>query len=127
MRTIIEERLSPGNTIRRALLLAIKNNVRVIVVESTSYQYSLLYWFEHICTELGISGFTFVDVYSGSYSKNSRITDMLKLLTAGEIIIHPSVKSNVTHQIANWNPMKRDNVDNTLDLLAYIILQLQFR
>lgn len=120
MREAFEEPLSPGNTIRRALLLALRHRVRVIAVESTAYQYSLLYWFDVICKEVGITGISFVEVYSGSYSKNSRITDMLKNLTSGEIIIHPSIKSAVTHQISNWNPLKRDNTDNILDLLAYM-------
>lgn len=114
-----EENLSPGNTIRKALLLALQKKCKLIAVESTAYQYSLLYWFGVIAKELGISGIEFVEVYSGSYSKNARITDMLKTLTSGGLILHPSVKSLVMHQIANWNPLKRDNVDGLLDLLAY--------
>lgn len=119
MRQVIEERLSPGNTIRKALILALETGTRIIAIESTAYQYSLLYWFTEVCRQLGISGIEAVDVYSGSYSKNSRISDMLKALTSGEIIVHGSVRSAVTHQIANWNPMKKNNVDNILDLLSY--------
>lgn len=120
MRDVIEENLSPGNTIRRALLLALRHNCKLIAVESNAYQYSLLYWFGVISEELGISGIQFVDVYSGSYSKNSRITDMLKLLTSGEIIIHQQIKSVVMHQISEWSPLRRNNVDNILDLLSYM-------
>lgn len=119
MREAIEEKLSPGNTIRRAILLALRNRCRVIAVESTAYQYSLLYWFDHIAKQLGITGLEFVEVYSGSYSKNARITDMLKSLTQGTIGIDDTVRSRVTNQIANWNPLKKNNVDNLLDLLAY--------
>lgn len=119
LRVLIEEQMSPGNTIRRALLMAIENGCRIIAVESTAFQFTLLYWFQEICRQLGIVGIEAVDVYSGSYSKNFRISDMLKSLTAGEIIIHDSVKSQVAHQIANWNPMKRDNTDGILDLLSY--------
>jgi hypothetical protein len=120
LREVIEERLSPGNTIRRALLLALCNGVRCIAVESTSYQATLLYWFGVIATQLCISGIEFVEVHSGSVSKNSRISTMLRSLTAGEIIIHPSVKSQVIHQIANWNPLRRNNVDGILDLMVYM-------
>jgi hypothetical protein len=119
MREVIEEKLSPGNTIRRALLMALRHNCKVIAIESNAYQYSLLYWCDEISKQLGITGIHFVELYSGSYSKNSRITDMLKGLTSGEIIIHPSIKSLVTKQIADWNPLKRDNTDNLLDLLCY--------
>lgn len=118
-RKFISERLSPGNTVRRALLLAMQTGSRIIIVESTSYQYSLLYWFEQISSELNIEGIQFVDIYSGAYSKNSRISDMLATLTQGELILHQEVKSAVMHEIANWNPMKRDNKDNLLDILAY--------
>lgn len=119
MKEVIEEPLSPGNTIRRALLLAMKNKVRLIAVESTAYQYSLLYWFSEIAGQLGISGISFVEVYSGAYSKNSRIQDTLKELTQGELMLHNSVRAKVLNQIVNWNPLKRDNVDNILDLLTY--------
>jgi hypothetical protein len=119
MRDVIEEKLSPGNTVRRALLMALTHNCRLIAVESTAYQYSLLYWFGEISKQLGITGIEFVEVYSGSYSKNARITDMMKSLTSSGIDIHDSIRSQVTHQISNWNPLKRDNVDGILDLLAY--------
>lgn len=117
---VIEEKLSPGNTIRRAILLALRKRCRVIAVESTAYQYSLLYWFGVIAAQFGITGLEFVEVYSGSYSKNARITDMLKSLTQGTSGIHDSIRSRVTNQIANWNPLKKNNVDNILDLLAYM-------
>lgn len=116
---VIDERLSPGNTIRRALLLALENKIRLIAVESTAFQYTLLYWFNEIGTQLGITGISFVPIYSGSYSKNSRISDMLKKLTQGELILHSSVRNRIVSQIVNWNPMKRDNVDDLLDLLSY--------
>jgi hypothetical protein len=116
---IIEENMSPGNTIRKALLLALKTGSRCIAVESTGFQYSLLYWFGVISDDLGLSGFHFVEIYTGNYSKNARITDMLKAASAGEIVAHKNVKAKVMNQIVNWNPLKRDNVDGILDLLAY--------
>lgn len=118
-RQVIEERLSPGNTIRRALALALNTGTRVIVVESTAYQSTLLYWFNLIMAEKGITGIYVVEIHPGSISKNSRISTMLKSLSAGEIVLHPTIVSQVTHQIANWNPLKRDNTDGVLDLLTY--------
>lgn len=116
---VVEEKLSPGNIIRRALLLALRTGTKVIGVESTAYQQSLLYWFSEISTELGIQGLHFVELYRTQSSKNSMINDALKALQQKELGLHPSVKNIVTSQIVNWKPMKRDNVDNILDLLTY--------
>jgi hypothetical protein len=116
---IIEENLSPGNTIRRALLMALRSGVKLIAVESTNYQATLLYWFDVIATELGITGISFVEVHTGGLSKNARITNMLKGLTAGELLLHPHVRSRVIHQITNWNPLRKVNVDGVLDCLTY--------
>lgn len=120
LRDVVEENLSPGNTIRRALLMAMRTGARLIVVEGTAYQSSLLYWFGEISTQMGLDGFYFVDIYPGNHSKNARIGTMLKSLTAGEIFVHPSVKSRVTNQIVNWQPLRRTNIDGILDVLTYI-------
>lgn len=119
LRQVIEEKLSPGNIIRRALILALKNGVKVIAVESTAYQQSLLYWFNELATQFGIQGIHFVELYRTQSSKNSMINDALKSLQQKELGIHPDIKNIVTSQIVNWNPLKRDNVDNILDLLTY--------
>jgi len=116
---IKEGRLSPGDTIREALKIALRRNCRLIAVESNAYQYSLLYWFGFMCTQLGIIGIEAVEVYSGGYSKNSRILNMFKQLLAGEIQIHPSQKAQVNIQISQFNPLKRDNTDGLLDCLTY--------
>lgn len=120
LREVFERNISPGETIRQALRMALRTGTRLIAVESTSYQYSLLYWFEQICMQLNITGLHFVEIYTGNYSKNARITDMLKTLTAGEIFIHDSVRSQVVNQISHWNPTRRNNNDGILDLLSYM-------
>lgn len=119
LKSLIEDRLSPGDTIRKALEMALTHNCRLIAVESNAYQYSLLYWFRFICEQLGIIGIECVDVYSGAFSKNSRILAMFKQLLAGELYIHESCKSPVFLQITQFNPLKRDNTDGLLDLLTY--------
>lgn len=125
LREVYEENLSPGNTIRKALLLGLKNNCRTIICEAMGYQGTLLYWFDQIATQLALSGFHFLEIGSTYASKNSRISDGLKSLAAGEIILHPDTRSLVTHQIVNWNPMKRDNVDGILDLVGYAVKCVQ--
>ena len=119
LRKVKEEALSPSDTIKQAIIMALESNTRLIAVESNSYQYTLLHWFAVITAQLNLEGFIFVEVYSGSYSKNSRISDLMKILTAGDIILHPDVKTTVAKQIADWSPMRRNNRDNILDLLTY--------
>jgi len=114
-----EGRFSPGDTIRIALKYALNNNCRLIAVESNAYQYSLLYWFGFICQQLGIQGIEAVEVYSGTRSKNSRILEMFKSLSKGELFIEEAAKAAAFTQIISFNPMRTDNTDGILDLLTY--------
>jgi hypothetical protein len=116
---IIEGRLSPGDTISESLKIALTRNCRVIAIEANAYQYTLKYWFEFICAQRQIIGIEAVEVYSGTYSKNSRILNMFKQLLAGEIYVHPDCKAQVNLQISQFNPLRRDNTDGLLDCLTY--------
>lgn len=115
----IEDRLSPGDTIREALKYCLNHNCRLVAIESNAYQYSLNYWFKFICEQMGIEGIEAVEIYSGSYSKASRIIAMLKGYLSGEIYVHENSRSAVHLQITQFNPIKRDNTDGLLDLLTY--------
>lgn len=119
LKSLIEDRLSPGETIRKSLEIALTNNCRAIGIESTAYQYSLLYWFNFMCAQMGITGIEPLELYSGVTSKNSRILSMFKSLLAGEEYIHPSCTAPVYLQITSFNALKRDNTDGLLDLLTY--------
>jgi hypothetical protein len=116
---LAEGRFSPGDTIRKALGMALTNGAGLIVCEGNAYQYSLLYWFDFICQQLGIIGIEVVPIYSGSSSKNSRILSMFKAYAAGEIFVHDDCKLDVHLQVSQFNPLKRDNTDGLLDLLTY--------
>lgn len=116
---LIEARLSPGETIREALKLALKHQASLIAIESNAFQYSLLYWFNFICAQMGIQGIEPVEIYSGSSSKNSRILGMFLQLLKGELFIHPSCVAATYMQITQFNALKRDNTDGLLDLLTY--------
>lgn len=120
LRRIAELQLSPGNIVRTAILWALTHGCRAIIFESTGFQASLLYWCEVISTELGITGLQYLPVQGGMNSKNMRISTGLKCLTAGEIDVHDDVRPALTVQIANWNPLKRDNSDGILDIVAYM-------
>ena len=47
-REIDEDRMSPGESIRRALMMALKHGVRVVGVEATAYQATYAWWFQYI-------------------------------------------------------------------------------
>lgn len=116
---LVEKRLSPGETISEAINMGMRNNCRIILVESTGYQQTLLYWFEFICTQMGVIGFQFLELTSGMREKSSRIVSMFKQLPTGEVKIHPSIRPAIYLQITQFNPLRRDNIDNALDLLTY--------
>jgi len=116
---LAEGRFSPGETIRKALTMALTHNCRLIAVEANAYQYSLLYWFEFICQQMGIMGIEAVPVYSGVRNKNARILEMFKGYAAGEIYVHDNCKADVHVQVTQFNALKRDNTDGLLDLLTY--------
>lgn len=117
--SVDEGRYSPGETIRRALTVALRHNCRLIVIESVAYQASLCYWFEFVCNQMGIIGVEAVEIYPGQASKNSRILTMFKSVLAGEIYINPAAMPQVLSQILAFNPLRRDNTDGILDLLTY--------
>jgi hypothetical protein len=116
---LLEGRLSPGDTIIETLKIALEKNCTVIGIESNAYQYTLKFWFEYICMQRGIIGIDAVEVYSGSYSKNSRILTMFKALLSGELYVHPSCLAPVTMQVNAFNYLKRENTDGLLDCLTY--------
>jgi len=111
--------MSPFETIQLALLWAVQNGIQVIAVESHAYQYTLLFWFQFVCTQLKIEGIHFVELENNAYAKNAKIKDMIQQLVKGEILRRPEVRAEVVTQIIHWNPLKRDNVDDILDLLAW--------
>ncbi len=117
---LVNEKLSPGDTIRKAIELGLRHNCRLIAIESVAYQATLAYWFNFICQQQGIVGFEAVEVYPGGWSKNSRILNMLKSYAAGELFIDPECRPIAHLQITQFNPLKTDNTDDVLDLLAYM-------
>lgn len=116
---LIEKRLSPGETIMEALNMGLRSNCFIIGVESTGYQQTLLYWFDFICAQQGILGFDFLEIHSGMREKTQRILAMFKQLPTGEVKLHPSVRAQIYLQVTQYNPLRRDNIDNSLDLLTY--------
>lgn len=119
MRECITEKMDPGQTIRRATMLASKYNMQLIICEGGAYQATLIYWFDQVYTQLGISGINVGEITTGNIQKNSRIIAGLKQLLTGKIYLHPTVRNAVIYQITQWNPLKTRNKDELLDLIAY--------
>lgn len=111
---------SPLETIKAAIAIGLRTNTRLICVEDVAYQGTLLFWFNHYCTEQGISGFYFEPTTPKGRAKNNRIKKGALKILAGEIYLHPRVRSIVCAQYVDWNPLKIDNVDDTIDGIGYV-------
>jgi hypothetical protein len=111
---------TPLETIKAALRLGAKHNTRLICVEDVAYQSSLLFWFEYICEQEGITGFEFMPTTPKGRAKNDRIKKGLLRCIKGETYLHPRVRSHVIHQASEWNPMKINNKDDIIDGLGYV-------
>lgn len=116
---------SPLETIEAAITMGLTNNTRLIGVEGVAYQSTLLFWFNHYCTENGISGFEFVELSPKGQAKNNRIKRGLLSLIAGEIYLAPAVRSVVISQIIEWNPMVISNTDDIIDPIGYVDEMMQ--
>lgn len=112
-------KFDPGKTIQVATFLAIKYNMRLIVCEAVGYQETLVYWFGVIFQQIQVKGIEVRTVSPEGMMKNARIRDALKLLLAGKLLLHRDVRSAAIYQITQWNPLKTNNKDDILDVLAY--------
>lgn len=113
-------KFDPGRTIQKATFMAAKHQMQLIVAEGVAYQATLAYWFEFIWNQLGIKGLIIGLVNPSGMQKNARIVAMFKLLLSGKILLHKSIRSAVIYQITQFNPLKTNNKDDLLDILAYI-------
>jgi len=111
---------TPLQTIETAIKLAAKHMTRLICVEDVAYQSTLLFWFEYYCEMHGITGFEFQPISPKGRKKNDRIKRGLLKVAAGEIYLHPDVRSLVITQVLDWNPLKVDNKDDIIDPIGYV-------
>jgi hypothetical protein len=118
---------NPKQQIEKCIEMAVQYKVMVILVESVAYQATLVFWMEEAKRRYGLSGLRILEIYPGTNTKNSRIINALKMLTAEAkpLQLHPRVKSQVVHQIVHWNPIRTRNQDDILDLLAYAYPAIQ--
>lgn len=117
---VVNKQMDPGETIKTATLLAMKYNMQLIVVEGVAYQETLAYWFEQVWEQLGVEGLNIATITPGGLQKNARIRSWFQLLLSGKNYLHPQVRSEVIYEITQFNPLKTNNVDNLLDIGAYM-------
>lgn len=110
---------SPSGLICAALELSIRRGCKLIGVESDAYQYSLLHWFEFICAQQGIQGINFVPIYSRGIAKNSRILAAIRTMMEGKYQLTDATFSLIVAELSAFDPVKKNNVDNILDTVAY--------
>lgn len=120
-REINTGKFDPGQQVNESIRLCLKYGLTAIVVESVAYQATLCYWMNQRLSQLGLTNIRILEITPEGMQKNPRILTMLKQLTATKdrIWLHPSVKSQVTHQITYFDPLKKNNKDDILDILAY--------
>jgi len=119
LREVISEKMDPGETIHRATALAAKYSIQLIVVEGGAYQATLIYWFNFVFAQLGVTGIHVGEITTGGMQKNSRISAGLRQLLSGKIYLHKDVRSACIYQITQWDPLRTKNKDELLDLIAY--------
>lgn len=121
--------MNPKQTIKNAIGLAAEYGIGLICVEAVAYQETLLFWFEEVIKELKIEGIELAEVYPGGISKNARIIKMFTQLVPDRdtmatgmaaIMLSAAVRSMVIYQIHSFNPLRLDNTDDLLDILAYV-------
>lgn len=117
---LVNEKLSPGETIKRALMMALVHKVPLIVVENVAYQETLLYWFNFFAEKLGLEGISFQPVDPQGVSKTARIKRVFSELVAGETLIAAQCRAQVFGQIASFDQLSNKNVDDILDILGYV-------
>lgn len=117
---VIEGKFNPLQTIQHAMVTAMKYNMQLVIVEGVAYQETLCFWFDHVKDQLGVKGIETGIVTTGGLNKNARIRDGLKLWLGSKSHVHKDVRSKVIYQVTQWNPLKVNNVDDVLDLVAYM-------
>lgn len=111
-------RYTPLELIIRALKMGFANQTRLITVENANIQKTYLFWFQKVCDDYGITGFTFLPLSIGGGTKNGKIAAALKKWQKKELEVKAEVKPLLINEVIKWNPNKKNNSDTCLDLLV---------
>jgi hypothetical protein len=72
-----------------------------------------------VVAQLQITGLEILPLDPRGVSKAARIRAAVKLWLDNKISTDPSCRTKLVYQLAQWNPMKANPVDDLLDVLAY--------
>jgi hypothetical protein len=104
-----------------ALKYANMKQIPLIIAEAQGYQESLLQWFMEIAQREKIEGIEFAPISTGGLQKVTRILQSFKEILEKKIAIGPKCISAWLSQVLSFDPMKKNNVDDILDVVAYIL------
>lgn len=116
---ILEEVLSPSETIWKALKIALERGCSLIAIEDVGYQDTLRHWFDVVCLQQGIHSVAAVPISTGGHSKNSRILQSFKDVMAGDIAFSREAFAAWSARATAFDPLRKNNVDDVLDVVAY--------
>ncbi len=110
-------KLDEMETVKVAILLAMKWRISIIGIETTAYQVALKTLFELYMVMQGIEGFEFVELHAVA-QKVKRITSWVALLKDGAYAI-PGDDMQITNELITFDIMKKDNQDDLIDSCSY--------
>lgn len=118
-RQLILAPMTPKQTIMVSLFICLKNNCRVIGVESNAYQQTFAFWFNEICRQLRIDNVYLIELYTNNMSKNARVDFAIKALVSKEVLTTPDTHAVIIKQATEYDFTKTKNKDEALDLVAF--------
>lgn len=115
-------KFTPKEVIENSVQLADDLGVRVIFVESTAYQQTLLFWFTEELKRLGLQEHYIIKELSPkNKNKDSRIRVFIQeLLSETVYIVEHDTRHKFVYQALSYKLGKKKNVDDVLDAHAYI-------
>lgn len=122
---IVHGIFTPKETIAKAMQLAANWGASLIAAEDVAYQATLLFWFEEAINSLQITGLNLIGVNPAGASKNYRIINGIKASQTKEVGFTELTSAIYSNQVYAFDPAKRDNKDDILDMAAYAQVVVQ--
>lgn len=112
-------KLSPLECIHECFKICLSTGCACVIAEDVAYQSTLLFWFEHVAEQQGLEGINFFPINPKGVSKTVRIINFFKQWMQKEVQVAEPLQATVVSQATRFNPLKRDNIDDILDVCAY--------
>lgn len=122
---VLHDKWGDEETVREGLKLALKYRACMIAVESVAYQVTLCNYFKRTLNQKRIQGISVVECSPRGVAKPKRIFSGMQKWLKQEIDIHPRARPAVMDQATSYNPTLPKNIDDILDVVAYMDPVLQ--